>query len=87
MAPTAHLALGHDFPKTPILPGIEQELIIQPQARSIVYQQVEAIQTRIKGQRAGPAGRKIIRWQTRGGSAAAPVEVNSRIIADNRRTG
>jgi hypothetical protein len=63
---TRQREIDADLPVAAVLPLVNQQLAVDPQARAIVHAEEEAICARIEVQRAGPTGREAVGRDDRG---------------------
>ena len=69
-------------------PGVDQQLPVEPQARTVVRDDRERVGLRVpRLELAGPAGREVVGGQRRRGRPGSPREVDRRIRPGDRRAG
>ncbi len=85
MPPRRQPNVPADNPGRTVLPGIDHDLTVHIQTRTVIDQHREPITTRLKTDRSGPTDRELVRWQTRGRRALSPQESNARIVANECR--
>lgn len=77
---------GGALTESPVLPGVDHQLFVHPDARTIVHSGCELIKPRRQSQGACPAHRKVVCGQSQRRTARAPVKINRRVVAiDDRR--
>ena len=78
---------GH-FALAVVPPLVNHQIIVHPQADTIIHNRMEAIGAPIKVERSRPAHREIIAANVRGRRTAAPIKVDIGIVTrEHRRTG
>ena len=68
-----------------VLPSVEHECSIDPEPYAIVDPHCEAVDTLFEVKLSSPADTEVVRGDTRGWAAVAPVEGNLAVIAHENR--
>lgn len=77
--------VSREFPHWRVAPVVDDELVVDPGARSVVDDQMESIQACAKAGRAGPARGKVVRGHAKARSTRAPIKIEIGIVANPQR--